>query len=56
MWNGFKAQLLNEEDVDSSKISIILNHILKVWCNNNREYYVYMLNWFKSIFIRLTKK
>jgi hypothetical protein len=49
-WTGFKAQLLPESEVDVSKIEMILNHIKKVWCSDNEEYYRYILSWFKLVF------
>lgn len=53
-WSGFKAQLVDE--IDMSKIDIILNHIKKVWCSNNIEHYNYMLNWFRKILTKPTEK
>jgi len=46
-FTNFQAKLVDE--VDMSKIDIILNHIKKVWCSDNDEYYNYMLSWFKLI-------
>lgn len=47
-WTGFQAKLVDE--VDMSKINIILNHIRKVWCNDDDIYYNYICSWFKLIF------
>lgn len=49
-YNGIKANLLKEDEIDMSKIEMILNHIYVVWCNSNDDYYKYILSWFKIIF------
>ncbi len=49
-WSGFQSKLLNKEDIDISKIDMILNHIKDVWANGNDIYYDYILAWFKNIF------
>jgi hypothetical protein len=50
MWSGFQAKLLKKEDIDITKIAVILNHIRVVWCDNNEMIYNYVLSWFKTIF------
>jgi hypothetical protein len=49
-FTGLKAQLIPEEEIDMSKIDIILNHIKAVWCDDNEEQYKWVLSWFKVIF------
>jgi len=53
-WTSFKARLVDKVDMD--KIEIVLNHIKKVWCSDNDEYYQYILSWFKLIFINPSLK
>lgn len=51
-WGGFECELLPENEVDVSKIEIILNHIRKCWCADNDKIYTYVLSWFKQIFTK----
>ena len=51
-WTNFKAKLLPKEEVDDEIIEPILNHIKKVWCDDNEDIYKYILSWFKVIFTK----
>ena len=50
MFQGFKSKLLIPDDIEVAKIQPILDHIKLVWCNDNIEYYNYMISWFQHIF------
>jgi hypothetical protein len=54
-FRGFKHQKKDgqedpsEFEVDMTKVEKITNHILLVWCKNDKECYEYVLNWFAHI-------
>lgn len=56
MWTGFQAKLLPREDVDVSKIAMILDHIKLCWGAGDDHIYQYLLTWFKTIFTCPSKK
>ena len=47
LWKGLKYK--NTGDYDIKKIQHILDHIKKVWANNDDELYVYIISWFSRI-------
>ena len=46
-FSGFKAKRLNYYDVE--KIEPLLHHIRKVWANDNKKYYNYILTWLSKV-------
>ena len=56
MWTGFKAKLLPKNEIDLTKIELILNHIKEVWADNNENIHHYLLSWFHKIFKYPRKK
>lgn len=49
-WNGFRAKLISADKVDHALIGPILNHLRKVWCNDEEAIFKYILSWFHVIF------
>ena len=50
LFEGFQADRIDlTTDVDYTRIQPILDHIETVLCNNNKEHYTYVLNWFSRI-------
>lgn len=49
IWKGLKINdtYMNDFDVDDAKP--ILDHIFNIWCNQNQEYFDYVMNWFAHI-------
>ena len=41
IFSGF--QCLISDEIDESKFTNILNHIKEVWCDNNLQYYNYII-------------
>lgn len=57
IWTGFQAKRVNLNNIsDSTKmgVSIMKEHIMEVWANNNQDYYNYIVSWFAGIFTNLT--
>ena len=53
-WTGFKAELVDEVDMDY--VQPILNHIKIVWASGDEDIYHYLLCWFKLIFTNPSRK
>jgi hypothetical protein len=56
IWNGFQAQLIQEEAIEIDKIEPMLNHIKVVFANNDEHIYKYILSWFHHIFTKPYEK
>lgn len=54
-WTGFKSKYRRYND-HTPELEMILNHIRRVWCSDNEEYYNYIISWFKVIFTKPTLK
>ena len=50
LWTGFQAKPV--ENINMELIQPILDHILMVWCNDNQEYYDYIINWLRHIYVK----
>lgn len=52
-WNGFKAKLLLKEEIDKSKIEIILYHLKEIWCDGNEILFDFLIGcYFKEFFTK----
>lgn len=46
---GFEAKLLKKEQIDHSKLKLLLDHFRLVWCNDNEHTYKALLSYFHQM-------
>lgn len=50
VFNGFKAKLLDKDDIDDSLVKPWIDHILNVFVGGNYEHFKYFMLYFQTIF------